>query len=204
MLIKVFITLFALIAITSPTLVAAQGRRSNIRQREKQLLDQLLGSQYDTKIRPNALANSSVGETEVAVNLLLRSVSKIDDFNMEYSVQLTLREQWFDDRLRYEQFRSGPSAADFPPYLTVVDINRVWMPDIFVINEKQAHLHNLVKPNAYIRIHPDGQVLFSIRISMVLSCPMYLHYFPMDRQMCSIMVCQIFNCTNYTYNLSIS
>jgi len=187
---KVFITIFSLVIISSLSSVEAQAqrRRINIRQREKQLLDQLLGGTYDSKIRPSALSNSSMGETQVFVNLLLRSVSKIDDFNMEYSVQLTMREEWFDDRLRFEQFKSGPGVTDFPPYLTVTDTNRVWMPDIFFINEKQGHLHNLVKPNAYVRIHPDGQVLFSIRISMVLSCPMYLHFFPMDRQKCSILM----------------
>lgn len=31
------------------------------------------------------------------------------------------------------------------------------------------------KPNVLIRIHKDGRILYSVRISMVLSCPMYLH-----------------------------
>jgi anionic glutamate receptor len=160
-------------------------KRLTMRQREKEILDEILGPKYDTKIRPSPLANSSSGETQVDVNLLLRSVSKIDDFNMEYSVQLLMREEWYDDRLRYEQYRR---SSDFPPYLTIPDTSRVWMPDIFFINEKQGHLHNLIKPNAYVRVFPDGQVLYSVRISLVLSCQMYLHFFPMDRQKCSIMM----------------
>jgi len=161
-----------------------------MRQREKEILDEILGKKYDTKIRPGPSSNSTSGETQVDVNLLIRSVSKIDDFNMEYSVQLTMREEWYDDRLRYDQYRRlGASAApEFPPYLTVSDTTRVWMPDIFFINEKQGHLHALIKPNAYVRIFPSGQVLYSVRISLVLSCPMYLHFFPMDRQKCSIMM----------------
>ncbi|KAK6024759.1 Neurotransmitter-gated ion-channel transmembrane region [Ostertagia ostertagi] len=32
------------------------------------------------------------------------------------------------------------------------------------------------KPNVLIRIHKDGQILYSVRISMVLSCPMHLQW----------------------------
>lgn len=48
-------------------------------------------------------------------------------------------------------------------YLTLTDSARVWMPDLFFSNEKQGHLHNIIMPNVYIRIHPDGEVLYSIR-----------------------------------------
>ena len=65
-------------------------------------------------------------------------------------------------------------------------------------------------PNVLLRIYPNGNVLFSIRISLgiitvkvyyylnksinktsffaipVLSCPMDLKYYPLDRQTCSI------------------
>lgn len=93
--------------------------------------DILSSSTYDTKIRPGPLPNSTAGETLVHVNVYVRSISKIDDFNMEYSCQLTLREEWFDDRLRYEQLKRPGDAADFPPYLTITDTNRIWQPDIF-------------------------------------------------------------------------
>lgn len=53
-------------------------------------------------------------------------------------------------------------------------------------NEKQAHKHDIDKPNVLIRIHRDGRILYSVRISMVLSCPMHLQYYPMDVQTCLI------------------
>jgi hypothetical protein len=56
---------------------------------------------------------------------------------------------------------------DFLPanvqYLTLTDAKRVWMPDLFFSNEKQGHVHELIMPNIYIRIFPDGQVLYSVR-----------------------------------------
>lgn len=60
------------------------------------------------------------------------------------------------------------------------------MPDLFFSNEKEGHFHNIIMPNVYIRIFPHGSVLYSIRISLTLSCPMNLKLYPLDRQICSL------------------
>ena len=39
------------------------------------------------------------GPTTVLVNLFVRSFEKIDDVKMEFSVQITFRQQWNDNRL---------------------------------------------------------------------------------------------------------
>ncbi len=71
-------------------------------------------------------------------------------------------------------------------YLTLTEANRVWMPDLFFSNEKEGHFHNIIMPNVYIRIFPYGSVLYSIRISLTLACPMNLKLYPLDRQVCSL------------------
>lgn len=71
-------------------------------------------------------------------------------------------------------------------YLTLTEANRVWMPDLFFSNEKEGHFHNIIMPNVYIRIFPYGSVLYSIRISLTLACPMNLKLYPLDRQTCSL------------------
>lgn len=71
-------------------------------------------------------------------------------------------------------------------YLTLTEANRVWMPDLFFSNEKEGHFHNIIMPNVYIRIFPNGSVLYSIRISLTLACPMNLKLYPLDRQVCSL------------------
>lgn len=48
-------------------------------------------------------------------------------------------------------------------YLTLTEASRVWMPDLFFSNEKEGHFHNIIMPNVYIRIFPNGLVLYSIR-----------------------------------------
>ncbi|XP_008199353.1 glutamate-gated chloride channel isoform X2 [Tribolium castaneum] len=155
----------------------------NFREKEKEVLDQILGQgMYDARIRPSGV-NGTVGRdgpTVVNINFFLRSISKIDDYKMEYSVQLTFREQWLDERLKFNDFGGRLK------YLTLTEASRVWMPDLFFSNEKEGHFHNIIMPNVYIRIFPYGSVLYSIRISLTLSCPMNLKLYPLDRQICSL------------------
>ncbi|XP_015584945.1 glutamate-gated chloride channel isoform X2 [Cephus cinctus] len=152
----------------------------NFREKEKQVLDSILGpGRYDARIRPSG-ENGTDGPAVVHVNIFVRSISKIDDVTMEYSVQLTFREQWVDERLRFNDFGGRLK------YLTLTEASRVWMPDLFFANEKEGHFHEIIMPNVYIRIFPHGSVLYSIRISLTLSCPMDLKLYPLDRQTCSL------------------
>ncbi|XP_076679966.1 glycine receptor alpha 1 isoform X4 [Andrena cerasifolii] len=157
-----------------------KGGKVDYRAKEKEVLDTILGpGRYDARIRPSG-ENATDGPAVVRVNIFVRSISKIDDVTMEYSVQLTFREQWLDERLKFDDFGGRLK------YLTLTDASRVWMPDLFFSNEKEGHFHNIIMPNVYIRIFPKGSVLYSIRISLTLSCPMNLKLYPLDRQTCSL------------------
>jgi hypothetical protein len=48
-------------------------------------------------------------------------------------------------------------------YLTLNDPSKVWMPDLFFFNEREGHFHNIIVPNVYVRIFPNGWILYSIR-----------------------------------------
>ena len=48
-------------------------------------------------------------------------------------------------------------------YLTLTDPGKVWMPDTFFRNEKQGHFHSILVNNVYVRVFPNGDVLYSIR-----------------------------------------
>nr|AGS43092.1 glutamate-gated chloride channel c [Anopheles gambiae] len=158
----------------------ANNAKVNFREKEKKILDQILGAgKYDARIRPSGI-NGTDGPAVVRVNIFVRSISKIDDVTMEYSVQLTFREQWLDERLKFDDIGGRLK------YLTLTEANRVWMPDLFFSNEKEGHFHNIIMPNVYIRIFPYGSVLYSIRVSLTLACPMNLKLYPLDRQVCSL------------------
>ncbi|XP_032785554.2 glutamate-gated chloride channel [Daphnia magna] len=155
-------------------------KKVNFREKEKQILDKILGpAHYDRRIRPSA-ANGTDGPTIVDINLMFRGISDISDNKMQFSVILTFREEWLDDRLKFENMQGRMK------YLTLNDPSKVWMPDLFFSNEREGHFHNIIVPNVYVRIFPNGWVLYSIRISLTLSCPMNLKLFPLDRQTCSL------------------
>ncbi|VDM60464.1 unnamed protein product [Angiostrongylus costaricensis] len=149
---------------------------------DTEILERLLSRGYDWRVRPPAKDGTIYsGPVVVNVNMLIRSISKIDNVNMEYSVQLTFRESWMDERLKY-----GEKNDDHPDFLILTTGKQIWMPDSFFQNEKHAYKHMIDKPNVLIRVHKDGTILYSVRISMVLSCPMHLQFYPMDVQQCYI------------------
>ncbi|XP_018910630.1 glutamate-gated chloride channel isoform X3 [Bemisia tabaci] len=159
----------------------AQQHKTNYREKEKEVLDQILGpGSYDARIRPSGINGTENNPCNVHINIFFRSISKIEDYHMEYSVQFTFREQWTDERLKFNDYGGRLK------YLTLTEANRVWMPDLFFSNEKEGHFHNIIMPNVYIRIFPTGSVLYSIRISLTLACPMNLKLYPLDRQVCSL------------------
>jgi len=59
----------------------------------------------------------------------------------------------------------------------------LWHPDTHVLNSKESH-----RPEVVSKIHSSGTVETRTRLTVTLSCPMDLRLFPMDRQMCSIVI----------------
>ncbi|CAJ0577752.1 unnamed protein product, partial [Mesorhabditis spiculigera] len=162
--------------------------------REQEIIQRAL-KDYDWRVRPRGTNESwpdTGGPVIVTVNIYLRSISKIDDVNMEYSAQFTFREEWTDKRLAYRKFAENDPDIQIPPFVVLAtseqaDLSQqIWMPDTFFQNEKEARRHLIDKPNVLIRIHEDGSILYSVRLSLVLSCPMSLEYYPLDRQDCLI------------------
>ena len=103
--------------------------------------------------------------TVVLCNLFVRSFEKIDDVKMEFSLQITFRQTWYDNRLEFDNM--GGKIK----YLTMTDRGKVWMPDTFFRNEKAGNFHTIIQPNLYVRLFPNGDVLYSIRVSIgSLSC----------------------------------
>jgi len=156
--------------------------KENYRETEKAVLDSILGKGYDKRIRPSG-QNVTDGPALIRVNIYLRNIHRIDDVKMEYSVQVTFREQWNDERLRYVDSTKGKLN-----YLTLTDPSKVWMPDTFFRNEKEAKKHEIIVPNVYVRIYPNGDILYSIRISLTLACPMDLRLYPLDKQVCVLQI----------------
>ncbi|XP_035226001.1 glutamate-gated chloride channel-like isoform X1 [Stegodyphus dumicola] len=76
------------------------------------------------------------------------------------------------------------------------DVEKIWKPDLFFVEEKEGIMHNVVSPNVFVRIKPNGEVLCSVRLSITFSCPMDFRKYPHDTQKCT------FNIESYGYQRS--
>uniref|UniRef100_A0A0N4Z2K4 Glycine receptor subunit alphaZ1-like n=1 Tax=Parastrongyloides trichosuri TaxID=131310 RepID=A0A0N4Z2K4_PARTI len=134
---------------------------------------------YNKRIRPDF--NEDGEPVHVDVDFFLRSISNFNELNMEYSAQITLRQSWIDERLAFKD-----EIPNSPEYFALNDDSKLWIVDSFFRNEKNGHRHMIDKPNMLVRIYKDGKVVYSVRLTLVLSCPMYLQKYPMDVQECYI------------------
>ncbi|XP_051983214.1 glycine receptor subunit alpha-3 isoform X1 [Xyrauchen texanus] len=139
-------------------------------------LDKLMGrtSGYDARIRPNFKGPP----VNVSCNIFINSFGSIAETTMDYRVNIFLRQQWNDPRLAYSEYPDN--SLDLDPSM----LDSIWKPDLFFANEKGAHFHEVTTDNKLLRIFHNGNVLYSIRLTLTLSCPMDLKNFPMDVQTC--------------------
>ncbi|XP_038652019.1 glycine receptor subunit alphaZ1 isoform X3 [Scyliorhinus canicula] len=139
-------------------------------------LDKLMGrtSGYDARIRPNFKGPP----VNVTCNIFINSFGSIAETTMDYRLNIFLRQQWNDPRLSYREFPDD--SLDLDPSM----LDSIWKPDLFFANEKGAHFHEITTDNKLLRIFKNGNVLYSIRLTLSLACPMDLKNFPMDVQTC--------------------
>ncbi|KAL6729870.1 hypothetical protein Aduo_000884 [Ancylostoma duodenale] len=140
-------------------------------------------SDYDWRVRPRGRLNEpdyvDADPVIITVNMYLRSISKVDDVNMEYSLHFTFREEWVDERLYF----NSPTLK----HIVLSPGQRIWVPDTFFQNEKDGKKHDIDTPNILIRVHNGtARILYSCRLTLTLSCPMKLADYPLDVQTCVV------------------
>ncbi|XP_015205128.1 glycine receptor subunit alphaZ1 isoform X2 [Lepisosteus oculatus] len=167
----------------------AAARKASTPMPPSEFLDKLMGkvSGYDARIRPNFKdPQSSKSEAShkkgppvnVTCNIFINSFGSIAETTMDYRVNIFLRQQWNDPRLAYSEYPDD--SLDLDPSM----LDSIWKPDLFFANEKGANFHEVTTDNKLLRISKNGNVLYSIRITLILACPMDLKNFPMDVQTC--------------------
>ncbi|KAK3859136.1 hypothetical protein Pcinc_034718 [Petrolisthes cinctipes] len=119
--------------------------------------------------------------------MFINSFGSLNAANMDYSIDVFLRQSWVDPRLRYNLTR---------PHFTITDPRirkKIWKPDTYFNNVKDAKVHQVTMPNILIRVHKTGEVLYSMRATLTLSCSMDFEFYPFDAQSCNA------NISSYAY-----
>ena len=74
------------------------------------------------------------------------------------------RQFWRDERLQF----LNSSVEQEELVISQDMLNKIWWPDTFFANAKQANFHVATTKNAFLRIKPTGEMLQSLR-SLVLT-----------------------------------
>ncbi|XP_038602905.1 gamma-aminobutyric acid receptor subunit delta isoform X2 [Tachyglossus aculeatus] len=115
----------------------------------------------------------------VALAIEVASIDHISEVNMEYTMTVFLHQSWRDDRLSYNHTNETLG-------LDSRFVDKLWLPDTFIVNAKSAWFHDVTVENKLIRLQPDGVILYSIRITSAVACDMELSKYPMDEQECML------------------
>ncbi|KAM7313710.1 glycine receptor subunit alpha-3-like [Ixodes scapularis] len=66
--------------------------------------------------------------------------------------------------------------------------SQIWKPDLTFANVKVARVQEITLPTIMVKIFPDGNITYSIRLNLRLRCLMNLMLYPFDSQRCSILI----------------
>uniref|UniRef100_A0A914XEJ4 Triokinase/FMN cyclase n=1 Tax=Plectus sambesii TaxID=2011161 RepID=A0A914XEJ4_9BILA len=167
---------FSVVAVS----LSFQANSTNIESEEaiqRVLDDKLSAKNYDKRIRPKSETD---GPTSVAIDIYIRSISSVDELAMEFKTDILVRQHWHDPRLQYESKTGSVYVAGSQPEV----VEKIWKPDLFFANERSGHFHAITVPNTLLRFYSDGQILWSNRYSLTISCDMDLKKYPFDTQKC--------------------
>ncbi|KAI8504184.1 hypothetical protein Bbelb_182520 [Branchiostoma belcheri] len=75
----------------------------------------------------------------------------------DYTITVFLRQYWRDNRLQYTGTNKSLS-------LDGRLVEKLWVPDTFLVNSKSSFLHRVTVDNRLIRIEPNGNILYGMRV----------------------------------------
>ncbi|XP_016328177.1 gamma-aminobutyric acid receptor subunit rho-1 [Sinocyclocheilus anshuiensis] len=116
----------------------------------------------------------------VGVDVQVESLDTISEADMDFTMTLYLRHYWKDERLSFPS--TNNQSMTFDSRL----VKKIWVPDMFFVHSKRSFIHDTTTDNLMLRVYPDGNVLYSLRVTVTAMCNMDLSRFPLDTQMCSL------------------
>ncbi|XP_029972515.1 gamma-aminobutyric acid receptor subunit rho-1-like [Salarias fasciatus] len=130
----------------------------------------------------------------VGVDVQVESLDTISEVDMDFTMTLYLRHYWKDERLSFQS--TNNQSMTFDSRL----VKKIWVPDMFFVHSKRSFIHDTTTDNVMLRVYPDGNVLYSLRVTVTAMCNMDLSRFPLDTQTCSLEIesCSVFPSDAYT------
>ncbi|XP_067946177.1 glycine receptor subunit alpha-2-like [Watersipora subatra] len=132
---------------------------------------------YDKNVRP-----PKGGEAiSVGVDVYVISLSAISEKDMDFTVNMYIRQRWQDIRLAHPNF-TGDNGI-----LITSQIPHTWLPDLFIKNDKESKKSDVTTLNTFLRVDSEGNLAYSMRVTSTIACSMRLERYPFDEQFCNML-----------------
>ncbi|KAL9984553.1 hypothetical protein ACROYT_G006861 [Oculina patagonica] len=155
-----------------------------------ELLPEILADEYSKTARTlHAIANPEKYEkylrpyhrgdpVNVTVGMRVIHFVAVREMSEEFSMDLVVRQLWRDPRLNH--------SLSYPITLPGDAKKLIWLPDTFFLNVRSATIHDVISENSKVIINPNGDVIYSTRLTITAGCAMDLADYPLDEQQCDL------------------
>ncbi|XP_075252272.1 glycine receptor subunit alpha-2-like [Convolutriloba macropyga] len=172
------LTFATLLSFCNGATESPDGKSKRSQDTPDQILKKLLDEgHYEKRLRPL----SAIKPLMVECTLYVVSLGPVSEVDMTFKLGIYFRQYWTDPRLA---FNSSLQKIVLSQDL----LEDLWLPDSFFQTETESYIHEVTKPNVFFRLHEDGKILMSIRVTVTSRCPMDLRHFPMDTQECELRI----------------
>lgn len=139
---------------------------------------------------------SSGVSSGISVGISVATIHTIFTLLQDFTANMYIRQRWNDQRLANSNFSGGVLLTNKIPH--------TWIPDTFIKNDKISKKSEVTTLNTFLRVDENGDVLYSLRVTSTISCPMQLKRYPFDEQNCTVLFesCK-YRSIHYSHNIQL-
>lgn len=143
---------------------------------QERFMEQLTDScRYDKLIKP-----PSSGPLPVSMQIDVSYIDAIEQ--LEFKIHMLVQYLYRDIRLAFDVLSPERTSLLGEESLR----NKIWIPHIMIGNEKDTAIMGIDGKDVFVSISPQGDVVYSYRLTATFHCWMNLQKFPFDTQQCNL------------------
>ncbi|XP_071526959.1 gamma-aminobutyric acid receptor subunit pi-like [Panulirus ornatus] len=120
------------------------------------------------------------GPVPVSISAKVRDIQKIDEQNMDVTIEWYLRLYWQDSRLNAPLHLPDEEWLNIAPEI----LRYIWLPTTYIDHVREVTKPTLLVQPESIRMKNNGLIRYSMSVTTRTSCPMDFSAYPFDKQVC--------------------